>query len=41
VSCGAIALAVSLWREYARREAELAARTESTPSQPATARTPE
>jgi signal peptidase II len=41
VSCGAIALAISLWREDARREAELAARTENTPSEPAPVRSPE
>jgi signal peptidase II len=41
VSCGAIALAISLWREDARREAELESGTEPTPPEPVTARSPE
>lgn len=43
VSCGAIALAISLWREDARREAaaEAAGRTEPTPPAPLAVRSEE
>lgn len=41
VSCGAIALAISLWREDARREAALADNSESTPPEAVTVRSPE